>query len=278
MDISVIIPTYNRKNTLPRAVESVLNQTYKPTEIIVVDDGSTDGTKEWFSEMYPLVHYIYQVNSGVSSARNTGINSARGDWIALLDSDDEWLPDKLEIQVKLLQNNAELRFCHTNEIWIRNGVRINQMKKHQKYGGNIFKKCLDICRISPSSSLFHTSVIKDVGLFDESLDVCEDYDLWLRITAKYPVLFLDQPLIKKFGGHTDQLSRVFGGIEQYRIRSLEKILTSKSLSGSQSEAAKDMLIHKLQIYAKGLKKREKNIESQSVEKKIQDWLNMSNLN
>ena len=278
MDISVIIPTYNRKNTLPRAVESVLNQAYKPVEIIIVDDGSTDGTKEWFSEMYPLVHYIYQVNSGVSSARNTGINSARGDWIALLDSDDEWLPDKLELQVKLLQNNAELRFCHTNEIWIRNGVRINQRKKHQKYGGNIFKKCLDICRISPSSSLFHTSVIKDVGRFDESLDVCEDYDLWLRITAKYPVLFLDQPLIKKFGGHTDQLSRVFGGIEQYRIRSLEKILTSKSLSGSQFEAAKDMLIHKLQIYAKGLKKREKNIEFQSIEKKIQDWLNMSNLN
>ena len=278
MDISVIIPTYNRKNTLPRAVESVLNQTYKPVEIIIVDDGSTDGTKEWFSEMYPLVHYTYQVNSGVSSARNTGINSARGDWIALLDSDDEWLPDKLEIQVKLLQNNAELRFCHTNEIWIRNGVRINQMKKHQKYGGNIFKKCLDICRISPSSSLFHTSVIKDVGLFDESLDVCEDYDLWLRITAKYPVLFLDQPLIKKFGGHSDQLSRVFGGIEQYRIRSLEKILTSKSLSGSQFEAAKDMLIHKLQIYAKGLKKRDKNTEFHSVEKKIQDWLNMSKLN
>ena len=278
MDISVIIPTYNRKNTLPRAVESVLNQTYKPVEIIIVDDGSTDGTKEWFSEMYPLVHYIYQVNSGVSSARNTGINSARGDWIALLDSDDEWLPDKLELQVKLLQNNAELRFCHTNEIWIRNGVRINQMKKHQKYGGNIFKKCLDICRISPSSSLFHTSVIKDVGLFDESLDVCEDYDLWLRITAKYPVLFLDQPLIKKFGGHSDQLSRVFGGIEQYRIRSLEKILTSKSLSGSQFEAAKDMLIHKLQIYAKGLKKRDKNTEFQSVEKKIHDWLSMSDLN
>ena len=278
MDISVIIPTYNRRNTLPRAVESVLNQIYKPIEIIVVDDGSTDGTKEMFSEMYPLVRYIYQANSGVSSARNTGINSARGDWIALLDSDDEWLPDKLDRQVKLLQDNAEIRFCHTNEIWIRNNVRINQKKKHQKYGGNIFNKCLDICRISPSSSLFHTSVIKDVGLFDESLDVCEDYDMWLRITSKYPVLFLDQPLIKKFGGHSDQLSRVFGGIEQYRIRSLEKILTSKSLSGSQFEAAKDMLIHKLQIYAKGLKKRDKNTELHSVEKKIHDWLNMSKLN
>ena len=278
MDISVIIPTYNRRNTLPRAVESVLNQIYKPIEIIVVDDGSTDGTKEMFSEMYPLVRYIYQANSGVSSARNTGINSASGDWIALLDSDDEWLPDKLDRQVKLLQDNAEIRFCHTNEIWIRNNVRINQRKKHQKYGGNIFKKCLDICRISPSSSLFHTSVINDIGLFDESLDVCEDYDMWLRITSKYPVLFLDQPLIKKFGGHSDQLSRVFGGIEQYRIRSLEKILTSKSLSGSQFEAAKDMLIHKLQIYAKGLKKRDKNTELHSVEKKIHDWLNMSKLN
>ena len=278
MDISVIIPTYNRKNTLPRAVESVLNQIYKPIEIIVIDDGSTDGTKEMFSEMYPLVRYIYQANSGVSSARNTGIKSASGDWIALLDSDDEWLPDKLDRQVKLLQDNAEIRFCHTNEIWIRNNVRINQKKKHQKYGGNIFKKCLDICRISPSSSLFHTSVINDVGLFDESLDVCEDYDMWLRITSKYPVLFLDQPLIKKFGGHSDQLSRVFGGIEQYRIRSLEKILTSKSLSGSQFEAAKDMLIHKLQIYAKGLKKRDKNTELHSVEKKIHDWLNMSKLN
>ena len=278
MDISVIIPTYNRRNTLPRAVESVLNQIYKPIEIIVVDDGSTDGAKEMCSEMYPLVRYIYQANSGVSSARNTGINSASGDWIALLDSDDEWLPDKLDRQVKLLQDNAEIRFCHTNEIWIRNNVRINQKKKHQKYGGNIFNKCLDICRISPSSSLFHTSVIKDVGLFDESLDVCEDYDLWLRITSKYPILFLDQPLIKKFGGHSDQLSRVFGGIEQYRIRSLEKILTSKSLSGSQFEAAKDMLIHKLQIYAKGLKKRDKNTELHSVEKKIHDWLNMSKLN
>ena len=278
MDISVIIPTYNRRNTLPRAVESVLNQTYKPIEIIVVDDGSMDGTKEMFSNMYPLVRYIYQVNSGVSSARNTGIKSATGDWIALLDSDDEWLPDKLNRQVQLLQDNAGIRFCHTNEIWIRNDVRINQRKKHQKYGGNIFKKCLDICRISPSSSLFHTSVINDVGLFDESLMVCEDYDLWLRITSKYPILFLDQALIKKFGGHSDQLSRVLGGIEQYRIRSLEKILTSKSLSGSQFEAAKDMLIHKLQIYAKGLKKREKNTEFHSVEKKIQDWLNMSKLN
>ena len=278
MDISVIIPTYNRRNTLSRAVNSVLNQIYKPIEIIVVDDGSTDGTKEMFSEMYPLVRYIYQANSGVSLARNMGIKSASGDWIALLDSDDEWLPDKLDRQVKLLQDNAEIRFCHTNEIWIRNNVRINQKKKHQKYGGNIFNKCLDICRISPSSSLFHTSVIKDVGLFDESLDVCEDYDMWLRITAKYPVLFLDQPLIKKFGGHSDQLSRVFEGIEQYRIRSLEKILTSKSLSGSQFEAAKDMLIHKLQIYAKGLKKRDKNTELHSVEKKIHDWLNMSKLN
>ena len=150
--------------------------------------------------------------------------------------------------------------------------------KNTRNTAEIFLKSVWISVGSRRHRPCSTSVINDVGLFDESLVVCEDYDLWLRITAKYTVLFLDQPLIKKFGGHTDQLSRVLGGIEQYRIRSLEKILTSKSLSGSQFEAAKDMLIHKLEIYAKGLKKREKNTEFQSIEKKIQDWLNMSKLN
>ena len=265
MDISVIIPTYNRKNTLPRAVESVLNQTYKPTEIIVVDDGSTDGTADWLSANYSSLQIIQQPNKGVSSARNAGINSARGDWIALLDSDDEWLPDKLEIQVKLLQNNAELRFCHTNEIWIRNGVRINQMKKHQKYGGHIFNKCLDMCRISPSSVLFHQSILADVGYFDKDLKVCEDYDLWLRITAKFPVLYIDEPLIKKYGGHADQLSKVEDGIESHRIKVLEKLIMQQFTSG-QKNAMLKMLIEKLTIFSIGAQKRGK-IKAYNTSKK-----------
>ena len=278
MKISVIIPTYNRKHTLQRAIDSVLAQTFKPFEIIIVDDGSIDGTKEWLLLNYPSVQYIHQPNNGVSSARNKGIQISQGSWIALLDSDDEWMPEKLESQSRFIEVNRDSSFCHTNEIWIRNGVRVNQMKKHKKYGGDIFKHCLDICRISPSSSIINKDVFEEVGAFDESLTVCEDYDLWLRVTAKFNILFLDEPLIKKYGGHLDQLSRVPEGIEQYRIRSLEKILSMGSLTETQFRSAKDMLIHKLNIYAKGLKKRDKYEELTSTEKKIQDWLIMPDLN
>ena len=278
MKISVIIPTYNRKHTLQRAIDSVLSQTFKPYEIIIVDDGSKDGTKEWLLQNYPSVQYIHQPNNGVSSARNKGIQISQGSWIALLDSDDEWMPKKLEYQSRFIELNKDSSFCHTNEIWIRNGVRVNQMKKHKKYGGDIFKHCLDICRISPSSSIINKDVFEEVGAFDESLTVCEDYDLWLRVTAKFNILFLDEPLIKKYGGHLDQLSRVPEGIEQYRIRSLEKILSMGSLTETQFRSAKDMLIHKLNIYAKGLKKRDKYEELTSTEKKIQDWLIMPDLN
>ncbi len=278
MKISVIIPTYNRKHTLQRAIDSVLAQTFKPYEIIIVDDGSKDGTKEWLLLNYPSVQYIHQPNNGVSSARNKGIQISQGSWIALLDSDDEWMPEKLEYQSRFIEVNRNSSFCHTNEIWIRNGVRVNQMKKHKKYGGDIFKHCLDICRISPSSSIIKKDVFEEVGAFDESLTVCEDYDLWLRVTAKFNILFLDEPLIKKYGGHLDQLSRVPEGIEQYRIRSLEKILSMGSLTETQFRSAKDMLIHKLNIYAKGLKKRDKYEELTSTEKKIQDWLIMPDLN
>jgi len=278
LKISVIIPTYNRKHTLQRAIDSVLAQTFKPYEIIIVDDGSKDGTKEWLLQNYPSVQYIHQPNNGVSSARNKGIQISQGSWIALLDSDDEWMPEKLEYQSRFLEMNRDSSFCHTNEIWIRNGVRVNQMKKHKKYGGDIFKHCLDICRISPSSSIIKKDVFEEVGAFDESLTVCEDYDLWLRVTAKFNILFLDEPLIKKYGGHLDQLSRVPEGIEQYRIRSLEKILSMGSLTETQFRSAKDMLIHKLNIYAKGLKKRDKYEELTSTEKKIQDWLIMPDLN
>jgi glycosyltransferase involved in cell wall biosynthesis len=256
-DISVIIPTYNRKYTLDIALDSVLNQTITSSEIIVVDDGSTDGTSEWIDSKYPSVKLFRQKNQGVSSARNAGIKQAKGDWIALLDSDDEWFPDKLEKQVQALKENPDYLFCHTNEIWIRNGIRVNQMKKHQKYGGPIFEKCLDMCRISPSSSLIHKSILEDVGLFDEKLKVCEDYDLWLRITVKYSVLFLDEPLIIKYGGHEDQLSKVPEGIEQYRIQSLEKILLNGKLTYKQKSQMIQMLKKKYRIYANGLKKRER---------------------
>jgi len=275
MNISVIIPTFNRKETLKRAIQSVVMQSYTPYEIIVIDDGSDDGTKEWLKDNYPDVKYIYQMNSGVSSARNKGIKFARGDWIALLDSDDEWLPSKLKDQANEIELNPAAKFLHTNEIWIRNGVRVNQMKKHKKYGGYIFEKCLDMCRISPSSVLIKKDIFDEIGMFDETLKVCEDYDLWLRFASKYPVHFLDQPLIKKYGGHSDQLSKVDDGIESYRIRSLKKIMNSGILNKKQKTITKDVLVKKMYIYAKGLEKRNKIRELNDTKKNIQYWINIT---
>ena len=271
MNISVIIPTFERKHLIGRALDSVLKQTQPAREVIVIDDGSSDGTAGWIKKAYPSIILIDQKNRGVSAARNTGIRNAKSKWVALLDSDDEWLPEKLEAQVKLLQKNENKLFCHTNEIWIRNGVRVNPMKKHQKFGGMIFNECLDICRISPSSSLFCRALLDDVGWFDETLPICEDYDLWLRITAKYPVLFVDEPLIIKYGGHSDQLSRRPGGIEQYRIKALENILSSASLKNSDRISAIKMLIKKLDILMAGSKKRGNIDQVNEVHEKIRNW-------
>jgi len=274
MKISVIIPTFNRKKTLARAIQSVINQSLSPFEILIIDDGSNDGTEEWVKENFQNIKYIYQNNRGVSSARNIGIENANGDWVAFLDSDDEWLSNKLHEQVIAIESNPKIKFFHTNEIWIRNGVRVNQMKKHKKYGGHIFEKCLDICRVSPSSVLIQKEVFDNIGVFDESLRVCEDYDLWLRITSKYPVVFLDVPLIYKYGGHADQLSKVNDGIESYRIQSLEKIIKSGSLSDEQKVKAVNALVNKMKIYSKGLEKRKKLETLREIKKNIQYWINM----
>jgi glycosyltransferase involved in cell wall biosynthesis len=264
-NISVVIPTYNRRKTIGRSIDSVLNQTLFPSEIIVVDDGSTDGTSDYIQSNFPSIRLLQQTNKGVSSARNMGIRSSNSDWVALLDSDDEWFPQKLEKQVMTLSQSPDIKFCHTEEIWIRNGVRVNQMKKHQKYGGHIFYKCLDMCRISPSSVLFHQSILDDVGYFDKDLKVCEDYDLWLRITAKFPVLYIDESLIKKYGGHEDQLSRVKDGIESHRIKVLEKLIMKKFTS-VQRNAMLKTLIEKLTIFSIGAQKRGK-IKAYNTSKK-----------
>lgn len=260
--VSVVIPTYNRASLLGRALSSVLAQTLRPLEIIVVDDGSRDGTDELIRSQFPEVRYLRQDNRGVSAARNLGIEAAGCDWIALLDSDDEWLPGKLEAQMRRLLLQPAFRVCHSEEIWIRRGVRVNPMKKHAKAGGWIFRRCLPLCAMSPSSILIHHEVFGAVGRFDDSLPVCEDYDLWLRITARYPVLFVEQPLIVKYGGHEDQLSRRYAALDRYRIRALQKILAEGDLSDTDRRAAALTLADKARIYAEGARKRGREQEAE----------------
>ncbi len=252
--ISVIIPSYNRAHTLQRALDSVLAQTLLADEIIVVDDGSTDNTEQLIRQHYPDVIYLKQDNLGVSAARNRAIKTAKGEWLALLDSDDEWLPHKLETQLALFEQQPGHKLIHSDEIWIRNGKRVNQMNKHTKVGGWIFQKCLPLCAISPSAALIHNSLFDEIGLFDESLPACEDYDLWLRITSRYPVLYCEEALILKYGGHADQLSQQHWGMDRFRIRALVNCLSHCKLSAEDFSAAHKMLEKKLRILLKGAAK------------------------
>jgi len=261
MKISVIIPAWNRISVLPRAIDSVLAQTYPPHELLVVDDGSEDGTAEMVRDCYSSVQLITQSQQGVSAARNKGINQSSGDWIALLDSDDEWLSEKLACQVEALESSAESLFCHTDEIWIRNGKRVNQMKKHRKPEGRIYQQCLPLCCVSPSSALLHKSIFDQVGLFDETFPACEDYELWLRVFSRYDALLVDRPLLNKYGGHSDQLSRAHWGMDRFRVRAINSVLQNIKLEQEDREMSISILQQKCNILALGAEKRQKNDEA-----------------
>jgi glycosyltransferase involved in cell wall biosynthesis len=265
--ISVVIPSFNRWHTLPRAVRSVLAQTRAPHEVIVVDDGSTDGTADAIATDFPAVTLLRQENRGVAAARNLGVDRARGEWIAFLDSDDEWGPRKLERQLAALAAQPGYAICHTEEIWIRNGRRVNPRDRHRKSGGYIFQKCLPLCVISPSSVMIRRSLLIEAGGFDQSFPVCEDYDLWLRLCSRHPVLFVDEPLTVKYGGHDDQLSKSLWGMDRFRIRALENVLSTGGLGEDDKCAALQTIIDKMDVYIAGARKRGKHDEVTATEEK-----------
>ena len=270
--ISVVIPTLNRINTLQRALDSVINQTYKPAEIIVVDNGSSDGTLKFLREQYPKITILTENKIGVSSARNKGIKKSINQWIALLDSDDAWHPRKLEIQTSMLDSELkEYNLIHTDEVWFRNNKHINQMKKHKKQGGYIFERCLSLCCISPSSVLFKKNILDKVGLFDESLPVCEDYDMWLKICSSEEVLFAQDKLTYKYGGHKDQLSKSYWGMDRFRIQSIENIIKNFDLTYNQKKQAKKELIKKLKIIINGAFKRNNLSIVNEFSTKLEYW-------
>ncbi len=255
--ISVIIPTFNRAAILPRAVDSVLAQTVAPQELIVVDDGSTDSTQDVLASYISQIKVITQSNKGVSAARNTGINHAKGDWFALLDSDDEWKPSKLERQIDYIEHNPSCKILQTQENWIRHGLWANPKNKHNKPSGWIFQNCLKMCVVSPSAVIIHREVFEKVGFFDETLLACEDYDLWLRIALHYPIDLLDESLIVKYGGHDDQLSRAIWGLDRFRIQALDKLLDNPAVNPNQTELVRNELKRKMTVLLTGARKRNK---------------------
>lgn len=246
-----MIPTFNRQKWVGAAIESVLSQSFKPAEVIVVDDGSSDDT-EALVRNYP-VEYVRQANRGPSAARNHGVKLSTGNWLAFLDSDDQWLPSKLEQQIMGLEQQREVSLVYTGERWIRNGKRVNPCKHHQKHSGWIYPECLKLCLISPSSVMMRRELFLEMGGFEESYWTAEDYDLWLKITSRYPVLFLDEELIIKYGGHEDQLSRTVA-IDVNRVKALENRMSDMALKDEWRQATQEILLKKIDILILGFRK------------------------
>jgi len=269
--VSIIIPTCNRKAFVQEAIGSVLAQTYEDFELIVVDDGSSDETGEALKRYDERLHYLYQANQGVSAARNNGLALAQGELIAFLDSDDLWLPKKLAIQVAFMDQYPEAQICYTDELWIRRGVRINPKKRHAKYSGEIYPHCLPLCIISPSSALMRRALFAQVGTFDPGLPVCEDYDLWLRVAARFPVFFIPQRLIVKRGGHPDQLSRQEWGNDRYRVIAIAKILETGILPPELRELTIQELHRKVRVLINGYLKRGKERETKDLQGLVEHY-------
>jgi glycosyltransferase involved in cell wall biosynthesis len=264
-----VIPTHNRRDAVLLALHSVVAQTRPVDEICVIDDGSTDGSAAAIHAAFPHITVIEQPNRGVSAARNRGIAATSGEWVAFLDSDDAWQPRKIERQLAVLAEQPGARLCHTDEIWIRNGRRVNPRLRHAKGGGWIYRNCLELCVISPSAALVRRDVFAEIGAFDESLPVCEDYDMWLRLCSQEPVAYVDEPLVIKTGGHADQLSLREWGMDRFRILALERMLASGRLTDADRDATIDVLRRKIGVYMAGARKRGKRAEVEEYTRRLE---------
>lgn len=267
MLISVVIPVYNRPRLVARAVASVVAQTLDRWELIVVDDGSSDHTPEVLERLRLRVgermRVVRQENRGVAAARNLGLTAGRGGLLALLDSDDEWLPRKLEHQAAYMGAGGHA-VCQTQEVWLRGGRRVNPTRRNEKRGGRFLAQALETCLVSPSCVMFTQEFRRVVGDFDESLPACEDYDLWLRALMRYEIGLLDEVLTVRHGGRGDQISALYVGQDLFRIRALVKLLGSGLLGPGDRELVVAALEAKVRVYAAGCAKRGRTEEAARV--------------
>jgi len=267
LPVSVIIPTYNRWPLVGEAIDSVLAQTTSEYELIVVDDGSTDETPGRLRGYGEKLTVLSQSRRGVAAARNLGATHASGRYLAFLDSDDIWHPRKLERQVAFMESSPEVEICQTEEIWIRNGVRVNPRNKHRKPSGDIFRASLELCLVSPSAVMMRRDLFERVEGFDESLPVCEDYDLWLRIAKDIEIPLIPEALVTKRGGHADQLSRSTWGLDRFRVQSIAKLVEA-CLDEEKTEWALEAMAKKVTILARGFRKRGHEAMAREYEERL----------
>mgnify|MGYP005836271069 CR=1 FL=1 len=292
--VSVIIPTYNRKTLVWEAVESVLQGTFRDFELIVVDDGSSDGTVEAFLQRGftvgspvtstcnaalsipqdrfssspsnpspPLILLSLPHRGFPGLVRNRGAQIARGTYLAFLDSDDLWLPQKLELQLKAhheaIARGQRYRISHTRELWVRKGRIVSQRKQKHRREGDVFQDALKKCILGPSTVMMEKSLFLEAGGFREDLQIAEDYELWLRIICNEPVLYLEESLTIKRGGMPDQLSLFYPFIEPFRLEALKDLVDRGFFThrGDRQKQAIEELVRKCRIHAEGCRKRGK---------------------
>lgn len=266
--VDIIIPFYNRKALVKRAIKSVQNQSFQDWKLWMVDDGSSDGAieelkKEFESQKIQFIQL--DKNQGVSAARNQGIKLGHNSWVAFLDSDDEWLPQKLEKQMQYLKQYPETVLIHCNETWVKDNKVVKQKKKHKKPEGRAFNACVLLCCISPSATVIRRKVLESLDFFREDFPVCEDYDLWLKVTSKFDIAFLEESLLIKHGGHKDQLSRAYPIMDYWRVKALAPYLTNVDLSLSERQQVKQVLLERCDILLKGYQKHQNFKNQKEVE-------------
>jgi len=281
--VSIIIPVYNRKELVKEAVASISRQTYTDYEVIAADDGSDDGLEECVSSFRRQVKrfkYVSLSHCGFPGAvRNAGIEKAEGEYIAFLDSDDLWYPDKLELQISLLEAKPHIPLVHAREIWIRSGSTVSQKGQKHRREGDVFMDSLKKCIIGPSTVCVRREFLDAVGLFRDDMEIAEDYELWLRATARSEVGYIDVPLVEKRAGHGSlQLSEKYGQIEIFRIEGLFDLVRGRWFADGTErgaacqDAAEEELLRKTAIYAAGARKRGWAEAAASLEKRVRKAL------
>jgi GT2 family glycosyltransferase len=264
--ITAVVPVYNREQTIKRAIDSILDQSLLPEEIIVVDDCSTDRTPDILESYSNKINVIrLPVNSGPSKARNIGSTHVHTEWIAFMDSDDCWEKNKLKKQADYLKKYPFYQIIQSEEKWIRNGKRVNPCNHHRKPLGWVWELSLERCLVTPSGVLIKKSLFEKYGRFDETLPVCEDYDLWLKISRHQPVGLEPDLSVIKYGGHSDQLSHAYPAMDRYRVQSLAALLT-KEEHPHYREKIIPVLLKKLKILITGYEKRGKEREAAECRK------------
>lgn len=259
MKVLIVIPAYNRLPFLARSIRSVLGQSFTDYRLVVVDDASTEDLSSCRKVVEESGHtwLALSENQGPAKARNEGASQMPFDWVMFLDSDDVWMPDKVEKQMAWHLANPEVRISQVKERWIRNGSPFKKPAHLKQPEGEIFADCVERCSIGPSCVAIRHDLWAESGGFDEWFRVCEDYELWLRIASREMIGLIPGPeLMDKHGGHSDQLSTAVPALDRFRFVALAQFLNSrKTLPAPQREIVMKALNEKKTILGKGAAKR-----------------------